>query len=342
MNPISSRVENAESFPCAPDVRNRETDDNGFSSGWGFHFQPSEAYWLDCHNHLSEQVRTLAPLCQVLDEYFGTLDAYRLGRMVLIVKDPQLFSLCQSVARQDPRFGWFYRMPCDKPDPDAAQHALDSGAVGLKLHNAPLMAGVVEPEIWLGTEWGAVFDRLNRAGSAVLWHVTQRIGASPYHGGGARVYWKEAQNGTKTSNEHVLQSVLQVARQYPGLSVIGAHQLHLGLDRLSELFDVHPNLYIDTSCGFFLRWADDLYEDHRATLRAFFLKYADRILFGTDGSIVPGPLKANAVEAFLCHARFIKQLRLPDGVLQQVSHANAERIFKWALLTPTHCGNVRP
>ena len=342
MNKISRTNENFEPYPHSPDVQDRETADNGFSKGLGLHFQPSEAYWLDCHNHLSEDQWTPARLYRALDECFIALDAYRLGRMVAIVEDANAFSVCQDVAEHDPRFGWLYRMPFDKPDPDGAQRALDCGALGIKLHNAPLMKGEADPEIWLGPEWSAVFAKLNQAGRAVLWHVTQRAGASPYHGGGDRSYWKDAKNGVKTSNEHLLQATWQVARKYPALSVIGAHQLHLGLDRLSVLFDEYPNLHIDTSCTFVLRWADDLYECDRTVLRQFFLKYSERILFGTDGSIMPCALDAYAVEAFLCHARFIRQLRLPDRVLQLLAHANAERVFKWGAMTPTHRGNIRP
>ncbi len=333
---------NSDPYPHSPDVRARETEDNGFSKGLGLHFQPSEAYWLDCHNHWADNQWTPAVIYRNLDKFFLALDAYRLGRMVAIMRDESAFPVCQDVAEHDPRFGWLYRLDCDKPDPDGVQRALDCGALGLKLHNAPLMRGAADPDIWRRPEWSAVFERLSQAGRAVLWHVTQRVSASPYHGGGKNSYWKDAQGGSKTSNEHLLQTTLEVARRNPSLTVIGAHQLHLGLERLAALFDEHPNLYIDTSCSFFLRWADELYENDRSILRQFFLKYADRILFGTDGSIENGALDANAVEAFLCHARFIKQLRLPDGVLQQVAHANAERVFKWAAITPTHPGNSRP
>ncbi len=333
-----------DAFPRSPDVAERETLDGGFSRGWGFHFQANEAAWVDAHAHMGST--TTRPLIyRTLEERFGRLDAFRLGRVVAIVKQEQGFEAFRDLAAQDSRFAWLYWMPFDKPDAALARKALEHGARGLKLHNSPLMSGVgaAGPQVWLSDPWRRVFEVLAEAGLPVLWHVTQRMSASPYHGGDAQSYFKDGwKKGLKWTNEDYLSVFLQLAEQYRRIPFIGAHQCYLGHDRLSALFEAHPNLYIDTSIGFFVRWADVLCEEDRAVLGAFVREHEDRILFGTDASLAPGASDEYQVQAFLCHARCIRQLRLPDGPLQKVAHANAERLFQLEPTSTRRRGNSRP
>ena len=118
---------------------------------------------------------------------------------------------------------------------------------------------------------------------------------------------------------------------------IGAHMLSLGgddLSYLSSLLDKHPNLYVDTA-----------FMIHRLgrqpySARNFFLKYQDRILFGTD----TWPTE----EDYAAHFRFFETadeyfdppfsykklprwkiygIFLPDEVLKKIYFRNAKRIF---------------
>ena len=325
----------------SPDVAERETLDNGFSKGWGFHFQPNEDYWLDCHSHMGSPT-THAEFYRILADWFAQLDAFRLGRVIAIVTKPEVFQVCRDLAAQDTRFGWLFRIPHDQPDVALVQRAFEHGALGLKLHNSPLMQGKAGHDVWLTKPWTEIFEMVNRAKKVLLWHITQRVSVSPYHGGGENPYWRDATNGATTSNEDLLQTALQVARAYPELTLIGAHQMYVGLERLDSIFQEHPNVVVDTSCAGFLRWCDDLYPEDREILRAFFLKHQDRMLFGTDSSLALGTADAYQTQTFLCHARFIHQLRLPDAVLQKVAHGNAERIFGLAPLKPARRYNSRP
>lgn len=328
--------------PHSPYIKERQVLDHGFSEGWGFHFQPSEEYWLDCHNHL-DSGKTQAEIKCLLDQWFARVDGFRLGKALLIVTEPTAFKVYQDIHDQDKRFEWLFWMPFDQPDVKVLQAAIDHGAVGLKLHNAPIMQGLGEPEVWLTDEWRKVFQLAEGNGLPVLWHVTQRVSYSPYHGGGANPYWAEGEKrGIKFSNEDLLQIFLKVLILYPNLKVIGAHQLHIGLERLATLLEVYDNLYIDTSCGFYVRWADTLYKEDRKLLWTFFMKYKDRILFGTDSGLAPGAIDEYLVQGFLCHARFILQLRLPYDVLQMVAHQNAEQVFGISPIQATRRGNVRP
>lgn len=336
------RPDTSDDLPHSPDVAERETLDNGFSRGWGFHFQPSEEYWLDCHCHMGTET-TYQRIYRLMEQWFAELDAFRLGKVAAIVKAPEALAVYRDIAAQDKRFGWIYWMPYDKPDAELMQRALDHSAMGLKLHNSPLMSGNSDPRVWLDQAWQKVFETLEHKKSSVIWHVTQRVSVSPYHGGGANSYWSAGSaKGNHTSNEELLQIFLEVVRRYPQIAFIGAHQLHIGLARLEKLLAEYPNLYIDTSCGFLVRWSDTLYENDRAILRRFFLRHADRILFGTDAQLAADITDPYRVQAFLCHTRFINQLRLPNEVLQKVAHENAERIFRWAPVKPARRGNSRP
>jgi hypothetical protein len=85
-----------------------------------------------------------------------------------------------------------------------------------------------------------------------------------------------------------------------------------------------------------------LYEEDRIILWDFFKKYRDRIVFGTDSGVAPDKIDEYLIQGFLCHARFISQLRLPFDVLQEVAYKNAERLFGIKPVSSSRRGNVRP
>lgn len=342
MNALSTNDPQETREPHSPDVYERECLDDGFSRGLGFFFQPSEEYWFDAHTHL-RGVKSEEELVGFLDEWFGRLDAFRLGRFLAIVDDPDMFSVCGHVSAKDPRLTWIPWLKPDDPNIDVLRRSFDQGATGLKLHNAVVMRGQHPHDVWLSDEWAEVFALMEEVGKPVLWHVTQRMSASPYHGGGLHAYWEEGwKNGVTFSNEDLLEVMLEVMRRHPRLIVQGAHQLHIGFERLAKLFDEYENLYIDTSCAWFVRWADVLYDRDRDVLRAFTLKYSDRILFGSDAPLVPGTIDEYLVQGFLCHARCINQLQLPDETLQKVAHRNGERLYGLEPLSAARRGNYRP
>lgn len=339
---MNKEGQRADQRPHSPYVQERETLDSGFSRGWGFHFPPSEEYWVDCHTHLHGG-KTANEILRVVDKWFGRLAAYRLGTVLFICDDLSSFTAFKLAAEADRRFRWIVWLPFDRPDSELFREAIESGAVGLKLHNSPIMRGQGDPKCWLSSEWDEIFKRAEGEGIPVVWHVTQRVSKSPYHGGGFNSYWSEGQQkGVTFTNENLLGIMEQVLSAHPSLNIIGAHQLHVGLERLSSLMAEHANLSIDSSCGFYLRWADNLYEDDRRTLWDFFQRHSERILFGTDSGLAPGIIDESLIQGFLCHARFISQLRLPYDTLQRVAHENAERLFGVGLVDTARKGNVRP
>lgn len=335
-------MQNDAQQPHSPDVALRDTQDSGFSKDWGLHFRPSEAYWIDVHNHLSG-VYTRKAADELLDAWYRQLDAYRLGQSIMLIEGAGHFDLWAALAREDPRFAWMYWPAIDAPSLADVERAARHGAVGLKMHNARIMAGDMPPDIYETAAWQRVFAFAEEASLPLLWHVTQRHSVSPYHGGGENAFWSQGwERGVRITNEDLLQGMLRLMARYPKLRVVGAHQLHVGPERLSALLDAHENLYIDSSCGFFLRWADDFIEEDRLRLKAFVQRYAHRILYGTDSGLAPGRVDPYLVQGSLCHARFFLRLGLEDAALQRVAWQNAKALFGLPSVSGARRGNFRP
>ena len=88
-------------------------------------------------------------------------------------------------------------------------------------------------------------------------------------------------DGTFIDNEEQYRQVLKVLERHPDLNVTFAHFYFLSaqLDRLSEYFDRFPNMHVDLTPGI------EMYFNFAANVdktRDFFIKYQDRILYGTD------------------------------------------------------------
>ena len=327
--------------PYAPDVRERETSDDGFARGWGAHFQPSERYWIDCHTHMRED--EAGAITDFIDTWTDRLDAWRLRRTVSLDGSPENADEFGTAARENDRFLWLAWPRYDEPNLDGLETCLEAGASGMKLHNAPLIRDAADPTIWNSEAWDQLFERLAAADLPVLWHVTQRLTDSPYTGGNRNSYWKEGwENGAEFTNEDLLQVFLSVVADHPETNFIGAHQLHLGFDRLHELLRTHSNLYIDTSIGCFVRWGDDMYPEDRERAREFFMEWSDRICFGTDCVLGQEAVGEHTYQQFLGHVRYIHQLNLRNEALQNVSHRNIERLMGLETLPVPRKGALRP
>ena len=136
----------------------------------------------------------------------------------------------------------------------------------------------------------------------------------------------------------ILEGMARIISRHPGTTFIGAHAgcYPENLGWVSNLLDRCPNFNIDISA----RIAELGRQPY--TARRFFLRHADRILFGTDSS--PDPI------TYRIYARFLETedeyfsysdaeippqgrwqiygLNLPDEVLKKVYFNNASRLFK--------------
>jgi len=129
----------------------------------------------------------------------------------------------------------------------------------------------------------------------------------------------------------------RVVSKHPEVTFILAHTCNRtdNLEEAGKLLDRHPNLYTDISAR-----ANELGRQP-STARAFFIKYADRLLFGTDGNpdevIYRGYFRLlETDDDFFNDPRWprlesgrwkLYGLKLPDDVLCKVYHDNAARLF---------------
>jgi uncharacterized protein len=136
------------------------------------------------------------------------------------------------------------------------------------------------------------------------------------------------------SFEQLLEARNRVFARHPETRFVS---LHMGwpenLDWVSRMLDEHPNVMV----GFGAREAE-LGRQPRRT-RELFLKYQDRIMFGTDNGMEEAMYRNHfrwletADESFDYwgapgQGRWeIYGLELPDAVLEKIYHVNAEKLF---------------
>jgi predicted TIM-barrel fold metal-dependent hydrolase len=143
-------------------------------------------------------------------------------------------------------------------------------------------------------------------------------------------------HGSQYSKDELLEQRDLVFARHPQTTFVAAHMAEKpeNLDYLDKLLSTYPNVFVDMSA----RTAELGRQPY--TARAFFLKHADRILFGTD--LVP------SIEMYRLHFRFLETadeyfeypshasrqgrwniygLHLPDDVLRKIYRENALRLF---------------
>ncbi len=309
----------ASKFPHAPDNAERDSLDDGFSAGWGRHFLPAERYVIDCHMHL--EGREPWQVKKGLDMLFEALDAHRLDQVIIMDGGPGSIDWFGQVAKTDRRFNFIPWMKPGRDGVDFLKRAHDCGAVGFKLHNHQIWRGTFEPDVWEEPGWQEVFAEAEKLGLPCLWHVTQVEGSGLYSGEGKGKPREFARNA------ELMERFLKIVDRYKGITFVGAHLLYVGDETLAKLFAEHENLTVDTSCGYFLRFGDVIHEDDFEPARKFAIEWSDRLLFGTDNRTSAAHSNPTCFEAFRCHLRYIKALRLPQEELDSICWQNAQRIF---------------
>lgn len=144
------------------------------------------------------------------------------------------------------------------------------------------------------------------------------------------------------SRDELLEQRDNVISRHPDTIFIGAHMENCPEDlaRAGEWLDKYPNFYVDIDA----RLAELGRQPYSA--RRFLIKYADRVMFDTDG------YKSTPInrEMYREHFRFLETddeymdikkihtvvpdwrvygLYLPDDVLEKIYHLNAERLLHW-------------
>ncbi len=133
---------------------------------------------------------------------------------------------------------------------------------------------------------------------------------------------------------------------HPKLRFVGAHMASLewNVDEAAKFLDAHPNAVIELAA----RMAQIQYQSVRdyAKVRGFFLKYQDRILYGTDLTLNPGEdaqgFKTVAHDYWMSDWTYLatpqtqrvadidadaRGLALPKSVIDKIYYSNARREF---------------
>lgn len=192
--------------------------------------------------------------------------------------------------------------------------------------------------------WDPIWQACGELGFPVLIHTADPVAFfEPTDRFNER--WEELQRHPNWSfagdefptHAELLKQFLNVVKRHPQTNFIGAHMVNIpeNLGELGNWLDKYPNLYADLSAR--------LAEIGRqpVTARAFFIKYADRILFGTDGPrsakrLNPHWRLLETHDEYFPYAEDqyppqgmwnIYGLDLPDEVLRKVYAENAARLI---------------
>jgi predicted TIM-barrel fold metal-dependent hydrolase len=159
------------------------------------------------------------------------------------------------------------------------------------------------------------------------------------------------------SYEDLMAARDRFVARHPKLSFVGAHMASLewSVDRLAQFLDAYPNATVDLAA----RMTQVQYQSKSdyAKVRRFFLKYQDRLLYGTDLTEDPPSASERAQNPPMNPAAFskeadsfwrsdwiylatagrqhisaiksdVKGLALPSSVIDKIYYANARRVFR--------------
>ncbi len=229
----------------------------------------------------------------------------------------------------------------------ALNTAVQQGVSGLKLFKQ-FGLGYKNPDGSLikidDPRWDKIWEACGRLGIPVIMHTADPMAFFlPIDKTNER--WEELyrhpnwsfSSETFPSREELLRARNLVIRRHPTTTFIGAHMANNAEDlrTIGEWLDAYPNLYLEIAS----RISELGRQPYSA--RKFFLKYGDRILFGTDG---PWPeqrlsLYWRFLETFDEYFPYSEKafppqgfwqiygIGLPDDVLKKVYHENAARII---------------
>jgi hypothetical protein len=323
---------------------------------------------IDAHSHLP------------LDDPSSSQMLERLGIAVLniCVDSPELGGLdaqrdwYRELRRRQPqRFAWCTSFSLDGfGSPGWTDRAIDT-------LEADFAAGAISCKVWKNVGMGLrdpqtgqfvfvdderflpVFDHVERGGRPVLMHIGEPLACwraldpeSPHY-----AYYKQNRqwhwHGRRDvpSHEALMDARDRVIARHPGLIVVGAHygSHEADLQQLSRRFDQFDNFFVDTSA----RLGDlaVLTRDDRECVRDFFIRHADRILWGVDWVLTTpaSRLTADAKQALvsrltsqyelewrffttrdelLINNRPVRGLGLPAMVISRLFSANAIRVYQ--------------
>jgi predicted TIM-barrel fold metal-dependent hydrolase len=189
---------------------------------------------------------------------------------------------------------------------------------GLAARGTPLYAHLAEPI----AAWRPLDPKSPDFGyykSYPAWHVHGRAGVP--------------------AKESILAARDRVLAKHPRLRMVGCHlgSMEEDVDEIAKRFERHPGFAVDTAGR-----VAHLTLQPRDKVRSFLVRYADRVLYATDFSIVPGQEPTGAAKRLEAEyardwayfatgntievdGRTVQGLALPEPVLRALFRENARR-----------------
>ncbi len=194
-------------------------------------------------------------------------------------------------------------------------------------------------------KFAPIYARIQKHGKTLMSHVAEPNVAwgPPDPNDPSWSYYKEnpqwlvADKPGFPAKTTILEARDHILRQNPKLRMVGVHlgSMEKDLDGIASRFDHYPNFAIDTAARMeylMLMPADKV--------RAFLVKYQDRVLYGTDLDLIADANVDEAVksweevyardwryfatdETFELDGKKVHGLKLPEPALQKIYRANA-------------------
>ena len=324
---------------------------------------------IDSHVHITPTGEAVALALRIFDRVGVTKFAVKSAG---IPGDPRYEATRQAARILGEKMAFFSNIDWDGIDDpgwgqreaDRLEQAMRDGASGIKifkalglgvrLQNGKLMR-VDDPRL------EPVWERAAKTHAIVAWHVADPVAFfKPVDKNNERYeelslapdwsfYGKDY-----PSYEELMKERDDVAARHPKTVFLGIHLASYpeDLDAAARMLDRCPNMFVDIAAR-----VPEIGRHPADKVRAFFIKYQDRILFGTDIIITPRGLQLgsvsdkppsfeDAVRFFEIHRRFLETadknfdhptpiqgrwkingINLPRSVLQKIYSGNSERLI---------------
>jgi predicted TIM-barrel fold metal-dependent hydrolase len=258
------------------------------------------------------------------------------------------------------RYAWCTTFdPPELPDADYAERVIDGlerdpDAVGCKMWKNIGMDVQTPSGAYLMVDdplFDPIYEYLTKVDRTLLMHLGEPLACwHPLDPEGPHYWyykshpeWHMYGRSGVPSHGELIDARDRVLARHPKLRVVGAHlgSLEYDVSEIARRLDLYPNLAVDTSAR-----TKDLARQDSDVVRQFFLRYPNRILFGTDlvfrepqSSLSQAARTANLLSVhdrfeaeFLYYesqdtlemgGREVQGLGLPPGVLASFYHDNA-------------------
>ena len=230
----------------------------------------------------------------------------------------------------------------------AVDQALAEGAHGVKIYKSMGMELRDAKGRYLLPDdpaFEAVFAGLAKRGTTVYAHIAEPIAAwlpldpknPDYSYYKENPSWHVHGRPGVPSKEEILAGRDRLLEKHPTLKVVGCHlgSMEEDVDAIARRLDRYPNFAVDTAARI-----THLTLQPPDKVRAFLLKYQDRVLYGTDMGMMPGQDPAATVRRLESEydrdwryfatrgkvdfdGRTVEGLALPEPVLRQLFRDNA-------------------